>query len=124
MTGSSRQHPVDPAQHAAWFARRLCGCGSLRTTARRQVLVDRPVAHLRHQIEPAAFGDKLRNSARWVAKIAEMPCLGWAGGYARRNALRFSDVFVVDAVDAQRAFAHYTLILIKLAGTVWTRPRA
>src|SRR3546814_11567326 len=43
------------------------------------LLVDRPVAHLRHQVVAAALGDQLRYVGLGVAEIAEMPGRGRAG---------------------------------------------
>ena len=96
----------------------------LRPASRRQVLVHRLVAHLRHQIEPAALGDKLRHIAVGIAEIAKVPRLRRAGGNAGRHPLRLRNVRIVDTVDAQRALAHHALVLVELARAIRTRPGA
>src|SRR3546814_7492172 len=70
------------------------------------ILVDRPVAHLRHQVVAAALGDQLRYVGLGVAEIAEMPGRGRAGRDAGGYPVDLVEVPVVDAVDAERALLH------------------
>ena len=54
---------------------------------RRQVFVDGPAAHLRHQIEAAALGHQARDGGGGIAEIAEMTRRDRAGRDAGRHAL-------------------------------------
>ena len=91
---------------------------------RRQIFVDRLVAHLRHQIEALALRHKLRHGARRIAEVAEMPRPGRAGAHAGRHAILRRERLVVDAVDAQRAFLHHAVVVVVLARAVRAGPGA
>ena len=53
-----------------------------------------------------------------------MPRTRRAGGDAGRHALLFGEVLVVDAVDAQGAFAHHALVFVELARAIRAGPGA
>src|SRR5690606_21187980 len=86
---SSREHPVHPTEQPLRLVARGLQFGHGRRgriatspRAGREVLVDRLVAHLRHQVVAAALLDHSRDIRIGVAEIAEVPGIGGAGGDA------------------------------------------
>ena len=123
-TQANRRSAEPPAAALALAA--VClHCGTLvAAPARRQVFVDRLVAELRQQIEAAAFRHQLRHGTLGIAEVAEVARARGAGADAGGNAILRREGLVVDAVDAQRAFLHHAIVVVVLARTVGTRPRA
>ena len=56
--------------------------------------------------------------------ITEQPCRGRARHHAGRLSLGLWKGFIIDAVNAQRAFGHHLTVLIKLPDAVRTGPGA
>ena len=98
--------------------------GAVWARPRRQVLVGRRVAELRHQVEAAALGHQARGRRVRIGEVAEVARAGRARPHARRNAVLLGQIGVVDPVDAQRALLHHALIGIQLARAVRAGPGA
>src|SRR6516165_2211698 len=92
--------------------------------SRWQVFVVVPVAKLGQQIGAAAVRHHLRDFRIRVAEIAEMAGANRADHHASRQPVLFREGFVVDPVDAQRAFLHYAGVFVKFARTIGASPRA
>src|SRR5204862_7167397 len=101
--------------------RRLGGLVAARPW--RQIFVHWLKAHLRQQVEALALPHELRHGAVGIAEIAEVPRAGRAGAHAGGDAILRREAFVIDAVDAQRAFLHHAVIVIILARAVGAGPR-
>ena len=119
--------PVAPPPLLLLLARerqqRRARCGGFALMPRRQVFVDRPVAELGHQILAAALGDHLRHRRVRVAEIAEVPRARRTDHHAGRHPLILGKIIVVDAVDAQGAFLHHTVVFVELARAIGAGPR-
>ena len=61
------------------------------------------------QVAAAAFGDEFRDVRFGIAEVAEVPRARRAGLHAGGLAFDFVEVFVVDAIDAHRAFLLHDL---------------
>ena len=78
----------------------------------------------RHQVHAAALAGKDADVRFRVREVAEVARARGAGAHACGLAVFFGEVFVVDAVNAEGALLHDTVIAIIFARAIRTGPRA
>src|SRR6185437_6375243 len=126
---SSAERPVQEPQERATEALpgargRLTRRRRDRRPPRRQILVVRPIAQAVEQTLSSTGGNQLGDAAFGVGQIAEVTRTRRTGRDTGRLALGLRQIPVIDAIDAECAFAHHALFLIEFPRPVGTGPRA